>query len=433
MSDVASVTNSLRKSLLSILFAGGVHLTSATAQAPQTPNPSLFNLEANRAEYLSLLNRARIILEIQGENSAVMIKNRDLFSHLIGTRVNNAEDIVEWFRISLRMRAVEELRIGVIELDRLSNELYLQQALVHSSPGDAGLARVLAETSQRRFNLLTDLSRRAESSGVNKFLASVHRESPAQLVDPAYNFAWASSRLGASNEFSTLNAQLFASSNLVPQFADRRRFISPSVSLDSQIDASVILERLLPWPPPPPSAYVKIDKAMFPCQACTLGVIDDQLRSALLAAGYDSFSYYGVPGGFALITRIEQIDNNGLTLSGQDRWSVEVRARTLSDMFKALIFAPIGHFRIIAFIISSVPVTFDQYNAKLADIEKWSSSGSSRLPDDFRSNLFTDSHEVEVMIYEFSKSTNNAPPVTIPGRWTTHIHLSHTKFIDYMR
>ena len=56
-----------------------------------------------------------------------------------------------------------------------------------------------------------------------------------------------------------------------------------------------------------------------------LSDIDVALVEALDATGYYDKAYFSVPDGFALVTRLEQIEANGKSLQPPDRWSVQVK------------------------------------------------------------------------------------------------------------
>ncbi|MBV8774528.1 MAG: TonB family protein [Deltaproteobacteria bacterium] len=68
-----------------------------------------------------------------------------------------------------------------------------------------------------------------------------------------------------------------------------------------------------PWPPPKASARVVLPGRLFQesNQQLPLRAIDLKLSTALESAGYLERSYFAVPDGFALVTRLEQIDIDG--------------------------------------------------------------------------------------------------------------------------
>lgn len=109
-----------------------------------------------------------------------------------------------------------------------------------------------------------------------------------------------------------------------------------------------------PWPPPAASADEVIPRATLEQGAIpkSLGDVEARLASALRANGYVERSYYAVPDGFALVTRLEQIGSDGTSKPPPGRWSLSSRSAsdfTLSDYVRALFTADPGYYRVIVF------------------------------------------------------------------------------------
>jgi prepilin-type N-terminal cleavage/methylation domain-containing protein len=83
-----------------------------------------------------------------------------------------------------------------------------------------------------------------------------------------------------------------------------------------------------PWPPPRASAFdiVPRDLLLGEKEAPLLGEVDVALDSAFRQAGYVEKSYYSVPSGFAIASRLEQINQDGTPKDAADRWSIGTRA-----------------------------------------------------------------------------------------------------------
>jgi hypothetical protein len=121
------------------------------------------------------------------------------------------------------------------------------------------------------------------------------------------------------------------------------------------------LSPMLPWPPPSPSSQVVIDRN-FLVEAgrppATLADVDGTIQAALGGAGYSGSTYWSVPGGFAIVTPLEQTDANGAPLGEQVRWIAAIagmRAFSLSEYLRALFTAPPGYFRVLVFVVSPQP------------------------------------------------------------------------------
>jgi hypothetical protein len=117
-----------------------------------------------------------------------------------------------------------------------------------------------------------------------------------------------------------------------------------------------------PWPPLAASETMDLTTMLqVRGQFGRLGDANVILQNALRRTGYDTVSYLAVPHGFALVTRIEQIDNTGEPKPGASRWSLEVqplgfRKFSLSAYLHAQFYADPGRYRVLAFVVTDSPV-----------------------------------------------------------------------------
>ncbi len=114
-----------------------------------------------------------------------------------------------------------------------------------------------------------------------------------------------------------------------------------------------------PWPPPRSSAIDNLPKDLFR-DARNFQQISSILTRALTSVGYHEYVYFTIPGGFAIVTRIEQIDENRQPRAPPDRWSIRKihllsRPFTIQMYLKALFFENSGYFRIFVFTVSPYP------------------------------------------------------------------------------
>lgn len=195
---------------------------------------------------------------------------------------------------------------------------------------------------------------------------------------------------------------------------------------------------LSPWPPPPASSDIELDKVLHNWRQRfkKLGDVDRLISEAAWATGYHGLRYFRVPGGFASIAQLEQTDNNGVSLDGKARWSIEpieMKRFSISEYIKALLTAPEGYYRVIAFIVSSDPFSYSDKEARFADIRHWGSSGFNTLPEEVKSLPYSQHHKTTVLVYEFFKETPFAEPrIFSPGEHTTWEHLERTNLLSYL-
>ncbi|ABL65580.1 hypothetical protein Cpha266_1558 [Chlorobium phaeobacteroides DSM 266] len=208
-----------------------------------------------------------------------------------------------------------------------------------------------------------------------------------------------------------------------------------------------------PPPPPPPSEplYYKIAMPDFewpPPKASAVKVIPDEflrrsgkdsllfrdvdhiLSSALDQCGYSECSYYAVPGGFAVVTRIEQINSDGTPKRGDSRWSVKTPPISpFSDFpqyLEVLFKGNPGYYRVIVFIFTPYGFTQGAKGPSREAVEGWFSKGFNVLPVEEGKLLYTKDHRCTAMIYEFKKISKQAIQI-IPGRLTGKAHLERSR------
>src|SRR5207342_3601252 len=131
-----------------------------------------------------------------------------------------------------------------------------------------------------------------------------------------------------------------------------------------------------------------------------------RLRAALSPAGYDELGYFAVPDGFAAVTRLERIKETGEPVTDRSRWQMTVPSNpsfSLFDYLKALLTAQTGHFRVIAFVVTSAPFTASPGDVDAVNALRWAQTGRNALPSSLGSQPLTAEYSVTALVYEFSK------------------------------
>ncbi len=250
----------------------------------------------------------------------------------------------------------------------------------------------------------------------------------------AYDPAWdqSISRLRLTQEVSSLLNDLksrckYDVPDLVKTGAVGFKELPRTAAVESNIDNFNQLPQLK-FPLPAPSGKVVLPGNFFP-NAHAMGDVSRKLESAMSGSGYFDYSYYEVPGGFALVSRLEQIRPDGTPKPDPSRWSTAVtpdQEFTLSRFVKALFFAEPGYFRIIFFVVT------DRVNF-LTTGETLSASRGIGLAAGGAAGLgpvedepFTGNHRVTALVYEFevseSQSAQKAKQV-VPSTIQTRTHL----------
>jgi hypothetical protein len=184
-----------------------------------------------------------------------------------------------------------------------------------------------------------------------------------------------------------------------------------------------------PWPPPKASASDTISRQLLlgSREHSLLGDAAAALDLAFRKAGYGERSYYSVPGGFAMASRIEQMNRDGTSVKDPaNRWSLEVprmRKFSFSAYMTELFRARPGYYRVIVFVVTFHP--FSQSGAEITsdDAKRWLSTGLDALPENIASRDYTSAHKCTALIYEFKRTGTQHAEFVDPSEVTGQIHL----------
>ncbi len=200
------------------------------------------------------------------------------------------------------------------------------------------------------------------------------------------------------------------------QFLYRKAGGKDPVDLEALLDSACEYGRLasFDWPPPEPSARVVVPSQLVrgPLgDAPPLGDIADRLTGALSEAGYLEYGFQSIGcDGFALVTRLERIDQTGRPLDDDLRFRPpdEDEPWSLTGYFSRLFYAPPGRWRQIVFAVTDLE--YDEQSVTQApsvdDAGKMMREADvTALPAEFDTLKWTRKHELHALIYEFEKGT----------------------------
>ena len=186
------------------------------------------------------------------------------------------------------------------------------------------------------------------------------------------------------------------------------------------------------WPPAAASGRWRLDQRYF-AAAAKLGEVDEILATALTKVGHDR-TYFVVPGGFAMVTRLEQIEPDGTPKGETDRWNAEVsplREFSVEAYLRALFSARRGYFRVLVFIVTDRSLTSSGRRAINSDtIKAWRQRGCDSIPRETAQVPYEASrHRVIALIYEFEKLETQQVFVE-QGRLRVQTHLEKLGLIQ---
>jgi hypothetical protein len=185
-----------------------------------------------------------------------------------------------------------------------------------------------------------------------------------------------------------------------------------------------------PWPPPLPSTSTEITKDLLaaPVQDSRLTVIADWLSRALRGAGYSDLRFYDIPKGFALVTPLELIDDQGLAMAHPDpkmRFSAAYPGEGFFTMrfWSDLLHAKVGRFRLFVFVVIDHPFG---YAKDVTDAEILWKHPSSTLPLDRADLAYTAEDHCYALVYEVEhpKGTDRVTLVERPSDPALHLAKS---------
>lgn len=158
-----------------------------------------------------------------------------------------------------------------------------------------------------------------------------------------------------------------------------------------------------PWPPPQKFQSQTLSEHLYPAYR-TLAEVDGSLRQALQANGYTQRSYFQTPGGFALVTQLEQFKPDGSPKTGANRWKdypVQENFEGVWDYLKSLVMPTPGNFRLFVFVVTDQPYGQSQRRVGKEEAVGWLSTGLNRLPPKIAQMPLNAQHYLDVLVYEF--------------------------------
>jgi len=160
-----------------------------------------------------------------------------------------------------------------------------------------------------------------------------------------------------------------------------------------------------PWPPPRPTDSRDLNDLFSDNNKFrTLGNIQNFFETALEKSGVYEFSYFNAPGGFALVTPIEQLSSTG-TLKADTEMTAKIHnSDWFKDWLSLLFVCPKGYYGAVVFFVTTDP---QGPNMKLTvtgtQLRNWSIGGLRGLPDAIRNEPAKD-HYIYADIYNFEQS-----------------------------
>ncbi|TIL42785.1 MAG: hypothetical protein E5Y86_25625 [Mesorhizobium sp.] len=134
---------------------------------------------------------------------------------------------------------------------------------------------------------------------------------------------------------------------------------------------------------PSPSAIASIHWDAELGRKITVETVSDHLHTDLVAAGYFSRSFFRLDCGFAIVTQMEHINDDGSPAT--DRWNTAVDIRldsfSLIAYLRALITMPQGRFRVIVFFVTADFWPPSESTTNMYTTQAWIRQGATQMVD----------------------------------------------------
>ena len=188
-----------------------------------------------------------------------------------------------------------------------------------------------------------------------------------------------------------------------------------------------------PFPPPMASAFETIPRELLLAHKAhpKLKDVDAALSSAFSRCGYGEKSFYAVPDGFAMASRLEQINADGSF--GANRWSLDtapISNFSIDSYLSALFRVRAGHFRVVVFMVTNHP--FNQTDAKITSdqAKSWVKKGLNQLPKKIGDRDYSDDYTCMALIYEFKTLAGGEAKFVEPSEITGRTHLEKSGLLS---
>lgn len=186
-----------------------------------------------------------------------------------------------------------------------------------------------------------------------------------------------------------------------------------------------------PWPPPQ-CAQRKVLVETLSQKHRTLSDAEKKIRAALDAHGYGSSqrSYFQTPGGFAVVTQMEQLNADGSSKPGEKRWldyPVQEDFDGILSYLTSLVRPTLGYFRLFVFIVTNAEYYQDTRRISKDEAMAWLTKGFNRLPEEIGKMPAGPQHSLEVLVYEFeAPQSTKVCTLQCPARKDVMTHLNNS-------
>jgi len=143
-------------------------------------------------------------------------------------------------------------------------------------------------------------------------------------------------------------------------------------------------------------------------------------------------------GGFALVTQIEQFNEDGTCKSEKSRWSkkiVRCEGFSVECYLNALLTSKPGYFRVFVILVTQSLIKNSPRTLTREEATDWINKGTNKIPEAVRKLPFDKNMtNVTALIYEFKvRESDRKPIISTPSELDGMEHLKKSKILDFLR
>ena len=143
--------------------------------------------------------------------------------------------------------------------------------------------------------------------------------------------------------------------------------------------------------------------------------------------GYVYRTFLSVPNGFALVTQMEQYNNDYTHRVDENRWANAPIGESFTgylDYFKRLLMPSKAYYRTFVFIVTTDVFSQQGQNVSKDAASAWYGRGINRLPKSIANLPYTEGVTVTALVYEFEVPESNRKPNQKCPSVNTQLHLA---------
>jgi hypothetical protein len=219
----------------------------------------------------------------------------------------------------------------------------------------------------------------------------------------------------------------------VEEGADRYKAVSGTARID--LSKYPVFE----LPAPEPHSHCEVPESNWrSVKPKTFADVENYLRTALTGADYYDVGTLLLPAdydGFALVTPPEQTTSDGTPEEDKLRWNPEVKPLSeegfnFGKYIRSVFFTRPGYFRSFVFVFSARPIQKDEKTTTRDEVVRWKQRAMSRLPAEVAQRPISESHQLEVLVYEFLQEDKGRAVKLQEHPMPAKTHLQRAKVWD---